>query len=207
MEIKRKFLEIMGDVKFTPIPLIFFYYEHGDYYKVSGAGTERAKRDLRPGDIIMRGYRWYVSDWFINGWYDHAGVYVGNGKIIHAVSEGVVETNVTDFLRCDRFIILRPDRGDAKETDEYITNAIERVKRMIGKRYDIDFSDNNNQIYCFELAAIAYLELGVHMVDPGWFAKLFGIGPKYLDQSFLSNWNFRTVLTGGDYKPCHNKEK
>ena len=43
--------------------------------------------------------------------YSHGAIYVGDGKIIHAISKGCSYINAIDFMRCDRICILRPKRG------------------------------------------------------------------------------------------------
>lgn len=67
---------------------------------------------LEPGDIILRGYDNYLDGCFIPDplSFSHGAIYIGNGKIIHAVAEGVSETNVIEFTRCDRIAIFRPKR-------------------------------------------------------------------------------------------------
>jgi cell wall-associated NlpC family hydrolase len=67
---------------------------------------------LDPGDIILRGYDNYLDGCLIPDplSFSHGAIYIGNGKIIHAVAEGVSETNVIEFTRCDRIAIFRPKR-------------------------------------------------------------------------------------------------
>jgi len=44
----------------------------------------------------------------VHGKYSHAGIYVGENEVVHAISPTVTKCNVLDFLRCDRIAILRP---------------------------------------------------------------------------------------------------
>ena len=59
---------------------------------------------------MLRGYDNYLDGYFIDDphGYSHGAIYVGDGKIIHAVAQGVSEIDVLDFMRCDRICVLRP---------------------------------------------------------------------------------------------------
>ncbi|WP_349408662.1 C40 family peptidase [Pseudalkalibacillus sp. SCS-8] len=52
-------------------------------------GTAVSKSDLKPGDLV------YFSNTYKPG-VSHSGVYVGNGKFIHASSSGVQKTSIND---------------------------------------------------------------------------------------------------------------
>ena len=189
---KEKFLRIFGDIKLLPFPP-FMYYQPGDYYKATGAEARQAMQLLRPGDLLLRGYDSYLDGLFIPGKYSHTGIYTGNGKVTHAVAEGVCQIDTIDFLRCDRFAVIRPKRGQKE--------AIRRVLEWIGYPYDYDFSSGNAAFYCHELAAEAYRELDVHKVTPylGWI-RFCRMKPTYLAESFTTNANFKIIFTGGTTK-------
>lgn len=186
MRLKEKLLTIFGDIKLLKWPP-FVYWQPGDYYKAPGSKNRIAIERIRPGDIILRGYDSYLDGYFIPGRFSHTGIYIGGGKVIHAVAEGVSEIDVLDFLRCDRFAVLRPSSGQKK--------AIDRVKGWLGKPYDFDFSSKNFSFYCHELAAEAYKELGIQKVTPYLgFIRFSRMEPSYLAESFLENRNFRTIM-------------
>jgi len=183
---KRIFLTILGDIKFQYWPP-FLYYEKGDYYKASGIDTRDAMDIIQAGDIILRGYNHYLDGVFIPGEYSHTGVYVGNGKMIHSIAEGVSEINIIQFLRCDRFMILRPKFGQEK--------AIKRLWKWIGIDYDFEFKSGNSALYCHELGAEAYKELNVERKTPYlWKFKFNKMEKTYLAESFIENHNFIKVL-------------
>lgn len=186
--LKRKFLGVFGDIKLSWWPL-WISYQAGDYYGVSGEESRKVAVKIRPGDVVMRNYRNYLDCYFIPGKYTHTGVYYGKGKLIHAVTEGVVEVDLYDFLRCDRYIVLRPRTG--------VKQALARLVSYLGRPYDIDFYDGEDQLYCHEVAAEAYKELGIQKIQPGGLAKWLGVGPKFLDDSIIMNPNFRVVIAGG----------
>ena len=185
MTLKSKLLVIFGDIKLQKWPP-FLYYEPGDYYKVSGEESLKLLKGLAPGDILARGYNNYLDGKFIPGKYSHTGVYIGDGKIIHAVSTGVSETNLIDFCRCDRLAVLRPQKG--------VDNAIKRLKGWLNTPYDFDFKMDNGAFYCHELCAKAYEECYVPLVVPYLgFIRFFTMQPKYLAESFFKSPDFKLI--------------
>lgn len=189
VRLKEKFLRIFGDIKILPYPP-FLYYQPGDYYKASGAEARRAMQMLRPGDIICRGYDSYLDGFFIPGRFSHTGVYTGSGKITHAVAEGVSQIDTIDFLRCDRFIVIRPKSGQDQ--------ALKRLAGWIGRPYDFDFASDNGAMYCHELAAEAYKELQIQKIVPYLgFIRFHKLRPTYLAESFTTNPNFKIIFKAG----------
>lgn len=190
-KLKKLFLTWFGDIKVFPYPMWIVYCP--TTFLARGKETRKAMELVRPGDLILRGYSDYLDGRVIPGKYSHTGVFIGRGKLIHAVAEGVCEVDIIDFLRCDRFCILRPVSGQDK--------AIARVKEALGKPYDFNFeqvasfkvADSDERMYCHELGAMAYKELGVEK-KASRFLKVFKVRPSYLAESFLTNPNFTTVL-------------
>lgn len=103
-----KFLTAFGDIKIFRFP--FFIVYDPDDYQVTGQDTLDIMAALKPGDVILRGYTHYADGKFIPDKlkFSHGAIYIGNNKIIHAVAEGVSETDVIEFTRCDRIAIFRP---------------------------------------------------------------------------------------------------
>jgi hypothetical protein len=181
--IKNMLLTILGDLKFFPIPPVIVHAPNT--FSVKGKHTRRAMGLIKPGDLILRKYHGYLDGIFIPGKYSHTGIYVGNGYVIHAVAEGVCREDIIDFLRCDKFTILRPRCGQSM--------AITRCTGMLGSPYDFDFKSGNRAMYCHELAADAYHELGVVKKIPTLMKGLIRGKSVFLADSFLSNDNFSTV--------------
>lgn len=180
-----KALTILGDIKISKYPFWFLYQP--EEYKIKGDDIRKIISVLKPGDILCHNYNDYLVSKLIPGDYSHGAVYVGDNKLIEAVAEGVRESDIIDFCRCDKVKIFRPVAGQEK--------AIERVKRWIGKDYDFKFQSLNDSYYCWELCAEAYKEL-----DPQKYAIQFMmkeitcLGTKYIYDTFDSNMNFRPVL-------------
>jgi len=198
-----KFLTFFGDIKCFRFPL-FLVYDPDDF-QISGSDTEEIMSTLEPGDIILRGYNRYLDGKFINifsidtsksvigGDWSHGAIYVGNGKIIHAIAEGVSETNVVEFTRCDRICIFRPRKLKA--------SAIKKAEKFLKENvpYDFNFQYGASSLYCFELAALCYEKLNIPTFN---IKKFFGLMNKkdiYVAQSFIDSKDL-------DLKLCYNKK-
>jgi len=180
--IKSALLTFFGDIKVYPFPMFIVYCP--DSFRVKGQETRKAMETVQPGDLILRKYIHYLDGYFIPGKYSHTGIYVGDGKVVHVVAEGVTEIDIIDFLRCDSFAILRPKRD--------VELAMYLLKQFFGKPYDFSFKAGNGKFYCHELAAVSYPNLQIRKI------KVPFAGEKILADSFLRSPDFTTVL---EYKP------
>lgn len=180
-----KALTILGDIKISKYPCWFLYQP--EEYKIKGDDIRKVIDTIEPGDIICHNYNDYLVSKLIPGDYSHGAVYIGNNKLIEAVAEGVIESDIIDFCRCDRVKIFRPISGQDK--------AIYRVKKWIGKDYDFKFKSLNDSYYCWELCAEAYQELDIQKYAIQFMMKEIPcLGTKYIYESFDSNMNFRPIL-------------
>lgn len=180
-----KALTILGDIKISKYPCWFLYQP--EEYKIKGDDIRKIIYTIEPGDIICHNYNDYLVSKLIPGEYSHGAVYIGNNKLIEAVAEGVIESDIIDFCRCDRVKIFRPISGQDK--------AIYRVKKWIGKDYDFKFKSLNDSYYCWELCAEAYQELDIQKYAIQFMMKEIPcLGTKYIYESFDSNMNFRPIL-------------
>ncbi|GAA2070237.1 C40 family peptidase [Williamsia deligens] len=90
-----------GPSAFDCSGLVYWSYKQAgktiprDSYGQLGGGTPVAESDLRPGDVII-----------MNGG-SHAGIYVGNGTIVHSLTEGVPVSKASlksvDFYAARRY--------------------------------------------------------------------------------------------------------
>lgn len=180
-----KALTILGDIKISKYPCWFLYQP--EEYKIKGDDIRKVIDTIEPGDIICHNYNDYLVSKLIPGDYSHGAVYIGNNKLIEAVAEGVIESDIIDFCRCDSVKIFRPISGQDK--------AIYRVKKWIGKDYDFKFKSLNDSYYCWELCAEAYQELDIQKYAIQFMMKEIPcLGTKYIYESFDSNMNFRSIL-------------
>jgi hypothetical protein len=153
-------IKIFGDVQFFKQPMFCLLW--GDtHYKVKGEEARVILDKLKKGDILLARYDRYVSSWFIPGFYTHVALYIGDKKVIHAVTKGVKEDDILSLLRCDYICVLRP-RG---VTDEEVNRAVKTAKGFVGLKYDFIFNnETDDRLYCSELVQKAYDERFLSLV-------------------------------------------
>lgn len=181
-----RFLTIFGNIRVFKWPLWIVY--DPTCFKVTGEYAQKIQEIIQPGDVILRGYDQFLDSYFINGDYSHAGIYIGNGQVIHAVSPNVSKIHILDFIACDRIAVCRPVK--------YSRKAIKRAKDFLNSKVPYDFgfkSKDINALYCFELAAECYRELDIPLFN---ISKFLGLIKKtvYLSASFKKSPDFKTVF-------------
>lgn len=182
-----KFWGIVGNTKVFKFPLWLVY--DPDQPKVDGEHILRIMSKVRPGDVIMRGWRHYLNGYFIPGDYSHGGICIGGNKVIHAVPQGVVECNIIDFIMADRILVLRPTHGQ-----EF---ALERAKDAVANEvpYDFKMTEGDDAFYCFELCAYCYRPLAISKRRPELLGGLVKRKePAWLSASFIESPDFAKVL-------------
>lgn len=140
---------------------------------------------FQPGDVFLRKYDSYLDTKFIPGELNHAGIYAGKvgnkHRVIHALSEGVIDENAVNFLRTDHFVVFRPNLSL-----EDRRSAVEAAFRYVGTPYDFDFKfTDDSRLSCTELVGACY----EHLKDKFKFKMKNRFGRKTLvaDDIFLSD--------------------
>ncbi len=153
--IQKSLFRFIGDIKWHGILHPFWFTINAKTFQLKGKHYRDLSNVVQPGDIIIRRFEGYVDKWLIPGWFNHAGIYIGeidgkNHKIIHAISDGVVVDDLIDFMRTDHMIVLRAPEGLQEE-------AIKRAKAAMGSDYDFafDFSEKL-RFSCTELVSHCY---------------------------------------------------
>ncbi len=124
----------------------FFIQIHTEGYKVRAEQTVKVMKELKKGDILVRGYSHYLGSIIIGKW-SHVGIAVANDTIIHAIGKGVRYEHIIDFCRCDRLAILRPNL-----TEQEIDLVVRQAETMLNLPYDYFFQfDDNHALSCTEL--------------------------------------------------------
>lgn len=195
-KIKSKFLTFFGDIRFSKLPPFLFYDDIE--FAVHGNKIKEIMDILEPGDVILRGYDHYLDGLFIKSSrkYSHAGLYAGNGFIIHAVAPNVTKQHVIDFCNCDRIAVVRPSK--------YTASAIKMARKFLKDniKYDFNFEHGKETLYCFELAACCYPKLQVDKKKVSIFGGLIKKKePVYLSDSFFESKDFKLVY---EYNPRFN---
>lgn len=91
---------------------------------------------LQPGDVCLHRDRGFLSNLAIGGAMVHAALYVGDGQVVEAISEGVVRRHAAHILHSDRAMIVRPRFESAEARDRAVADAIAWAERIVGFPYD-----------------------------------------------------------------------
>lgn len=203
--IKVAFLYVLGRIKVYRWPMFIVYDPKG--YDVKAVGIRTALSLVRKGDILVRRYKNYLDGYFIPGRFTHSGVYVGDGVIIHAMSDGVQKIDILDFLRCDGFAILRVKEKVGRDIREIRAKAIDIAHSYLGNEYDYDFEIEERRkegkptekVYCHELTRKCFPDLDIPLVKPSlWNGMIRMRNEKVLAQSFFESKDF-DVIYDSDY--------
>jgi hypothetical protein len=151
---KDSFIKCIGDIKVFGWPL-FLLYDPGSYL-VKGGDMRTLIHALRPGDILVRGYKNYLDGYLIPGYFSHVGLYLGEVKIediqyvdprgtatfkageqmvIHSMAEGVFMEDVLSFCFCDYMAVLRFPVTFFKEKDTVLPEFLMSVFTDEEKHY------------------------------------------------------------------------
>jgi hypothetical protein len=108
---------------------------------------------LRAGDILITFSLGELTNYFIEGDYKHAAMYIGNGRVVEAIGKGVSVSEFEDFCSGkDKIAVLRPLFCTAETAKLAAINAVAQM----GKPYDYYFEIGESAFYCAELITWAY---------------------------------------------------
>ncbi len=184
---------------------IFEFYKKlltnfGDIYcafekpKVKAKQIRDASSKVQTGDIICRGYTWYLDGIFIPGQYTHSGIVGSFNTIYHSIAEGVVKDDIIDFIKdTDSFIILKPQYKSDLFSDEAINKAEELFKAKT--KYDFLFKDDNDSVYCHEFTTYCLNAANIK-VKKTLIKKLFLSKEVYLAQNIIDVCDVVYEFTG-----------
>lgn len=150
-------------------------YSPGARHKMIYENVAEMLSILQPGDLILTRTRGELATLLIPGFWKHASIYVGNERIIDAVTAGVSERWLADLImKTDNVVILRPPL-----TEDEQFQMISYCYSMVGTPYDFAINiDTRAKIYCSELCYLSinyakqanYIELqesmGINTVTP-----------------------------------------
>lgn len=149
MKIKLpKFLiKMTGDIHLSKYPIWVSYKPA--HHKVKGREVRKILDVIKNGDILLRRYDGYLNTIFTPGFWGHAGLYIGENWVIHAIGVGVIKEDVLEFCRSDSVCVLRVRNSGSL----IIEKAIEISKHLEEERvgYDYEFVDDNKNVYCTEM--------------------------------------------------------
>jgi len=154
MKIPRWMIEFTGHTMLHNRPPWFVY--RPDIHKVRGADVRRILDIVEPGDILLRRFDSYLNTLFTPGYFSHAGIFVGNNQIVHAVSQGTISEDILNFCRADAVCVFSV--VNLTHPKPQIRLAVERALAAADENidYDFDFSGLNETYYCTELIDVVY---------------------------------------------------
>ena len=154
-KLQKVVFRFIGDIKWAGVLHPFWFIINGVSFRLKGRHYRDLEKVIQPGDILIRRFEGYIDKWLIPGWWNHAGMYVGElegkeHKVVHAISDGVIVDDLIDFMRTDHMIVLRAPEAGREE-------AIKRAKAAIGSDYDFAFDFNETlRFSCTELVSHCY---------------------------------------------------
>lgn len=122
--------------------------------KLGPAEAAMLRTMAQPGDVLLRRTDGTSSNMVIPGYWGHAALYAGDGKIVDAVTHDVRETDIETFCsEGDAVIVVRPKNL----SKEQVASIVDYSRRQVGKPYDFDLDFKDSQRFtCTELVETAY---------------------------------------------------
>jgi len=136
-KIKTAIIKWFGNIQIFPYPS-FIMFGH-TAYEMKGEDVRDVLNIIKPGDIVLRRYNHYVSGLMIPGHFTHAAIYMGDGKIVHMLGDGIDKQDILTFCRCDQVAIIRCN--DEQINKIAIKKSASYFKQGIKYDFDFDFSD------------------------------------------------------------------
>jgi len=146
-KIKISFINFMANISMYPCPLFILFKTY--HYELKGHHIRQVLDIIQPGDILLRKYKYYITNWFIPGYFSHAAIYVGDNNIIHMLGDGIKKEDILTFTRCDDISILRMPAIIESDIKEILDEANKLYDKDVD--YDYSFSSTNEKFYCSEL--------------------------------------------------------
>lgn len=154
-KIQKALFTFIGDIRWHGFLHPMWFTINGKTSRLKGRHYRIVEQLIQPGDVLIRRFEGYVDKFLLPGFWNHAGVYVGeideqDFQVVHAISDGVVVDDLIDFMRTDHLVVLRAP-------EKYRNDAIERVKTTIGSDYDFAFEFGDSlRFSCTELVSHCY---------------------------------------------------
>ncbi len=111
---------------------------------------------LQPGDVMVTRKEHSLTNYFLPGYWPHAALYIGDGRVIEALADGVHERSIESPFSVDAIATIRPHLPR-----ELIEQALQRARTHVGKPYDFDFDfTRSDRMVCTEVVYRSFEGLG-----------------------------------------------
>ncbi|TWT54246.1 hypothetical protein Pla22_18870 [Rubripirellula amarantea] len=109
-----------------------------------------------PGDVFVTRKEFAITNYFLPGFWPHAALYVGEGRVVESLKDGVHVRGMESPYGNDCVAIIRP-----KLQSTEIDMAIQRAHTHVGKPYDFDFDfTRSDRMVCTEVVYRSYEGVG-----------------------------------------------
>lgn len=111
---------------------------------------------MQPGDVMVTRKEHSLTNYFLPGYWPHAALYLGEGRVIEALADGVHERSIESPFSVDAITAIRPQLST-----EAILEALQRARTHVGKPYDFDFDFTRaDRMVCTEVVYRSYEGIG-----------------------------------------------
>ena len=137
--------------------------------KLTEETIARCEAMVEPGDILgVESARFVTGRVLPKGRYgvEHSAVYVGNSRVVEAVTPCVREIGFREFARqYDRIVVGKPRQPYDR------AKACGMARSLVGRPYDTLFDDGTEEVYCHETCDVCMEAGGACPVRVGEFWK------------------------------------
>lgn len=183
--LKKKIITIFGDLEWHKFPCFLIY--NPKHYALKGAHFQEVSEKIQPYDVLLRRFDKYLDNGFIPGFWNHAGIYLPDKTILHAVAEGMKKEILFDFMKADHICILRP------KFEVNNTQVKKQIASLLDKEYDFDFDfENGDRLSCTEVINFLF-EGQDHGIPLSKMEYLFFFSRKIIIPDTIYTANFQVV--------------
>lgn len=161
--------------------------------EMSQERIDNLKSAMQPGDVLLTCDCAYpgwarMEFWTVRSNYTHAAFYAGDGRVLEAVGDGVIENTLEKVVSGrSKVAVIRPPYKSAAD----VQAATAFCESHLGKQYDSVFNTSDEkEFYCSELVAKALQSMPNPIDTP--MASLLG-KPFIAPDAFLSLSNATLV--------------
>nr|WP_321358778.1 YiiX/YebB-like N1pC/P60 family cysteine hydrolase [uncultured Draconibacterium sp.] len=163
--------------------------------------SENLLPKLKEWDIICQKSPRKLTDFFIPGYFGHAGIYVGDSIFVQCDQEGVHYDKAQEFLEGNDFIVLRARQLTPTQKKRMRT----LLEAQLGKKYDFSFNtDSPDRIICTELIFLVYDQITWNTRNTVFWSS---ISPDDLIRTSLRNEQFKIPLLLTTSQMIENPDK
>jgi uncharacterized protein YycO len=109
-----------------------------------------------PGDVLVTRKEHSLTNYFLPGYWPHAALYLGDGRVVEALADGVRERSIDSPFAVDAIATIRP-----RLTVDQIKEGLDRARCHVGKPYDFDFDFTRaDRMVCTEVVYRSYEGIG-----------------------------------------------